>query len=609
MAKRKMGGRGRTGTGGHGLKAMLEALFQLMHGIAERGSARQLEEIINRLGLPDGFAALGSGFGAAALVLATDLNLFTAPPGRSTALERFAKQARFSAGSPEATVLAAMLRQRFTLFDITGVGTDGHHDARDVLSGDEFRLITLGMERIAEPGTRLAGRLVPLTDCRVLIGGAVLLRDEDMAHVQRWLSRDGKTIANPGRCADALYGRAIGEARVVLPGVFNGDLSVPDFDRLFVDEDDIFQTIASEWATNPSRPSPESDGRIRSLTSIDDMITVLQYLRVARMDRDSARAAAFERMAVMQLETLHRRVAIGTAGADETVQIFAAEIERAIEAGEIPSIYRDMFRELDAKARQAAGRQSAEAERAQGERDGGRDADLDKLLARIRALRAKTVEQGCTEEEAMAAAAKVAELLDRHGLSLSELELRQQVCEGNSVATGRRRRAPIDECVGTVAHFCDCRTWYETTNDGEIRFMFFGLPADVAAARCLYDLIDAAVDSQTAVFKAGPLYAEHHSRERASATRSFQIGMVQSIRGKLYDLKTQRSQTTLSATGRDLVPVKADIVAEELARLGMRFTAKARSSSRSVLSDAFQAGRVAGEGFEFEPKVNSDKAA
>src|SRR3712207_9512789 len=73
------------------------------------------------------------------------------------------------------------------------------------------------------------------------------------------------------------------------------------------------------------------------------------------------------------------------------------------------------------------------------------------LVQRIQAWRAKTVEQGCTEQEALAAAEKVAELLDRHGLSLSELELRQQPCEGIGIDTGRRRTGPIDDCVPAIA--------------------------------------------------------------------------------------------------------------------------------------------------------------
>jgi Protein of unknown function (DUF2786). len=52
-------------------------------------------------------------------------------------------------------------------------------------------------------------------------------------------------------------------------------------------------------------------------------------------------------------------------------------------------------------------------------------AALDKLKLRIQALRAKTIDNGCTEDEALSAAAKVAELLDRYDLSLTDIEMRE----------------------------------------------------------------------------------------------------------------------------------------------------------------------------------------
>ena len=60
------------------------------------------------------------------------------------------------------------------------------------------------------------------------------------------------------------------------------------------------------------------------------------------------------------------------------------------------------------------------------------------------------MEQGCTEQEALAAAEKVAELLDRYGLSLSELDFKEQACEGASIETERRRAGPVDDCVPAV---------------------------------------------------------------------------------------------------------------------------------------------------------------
>jgi hypothetical protein len=102
------------------------------------------------------------------------------------------------------------------------------------------------------------------------------------------------------------------------------------------------------------------------------------------------------------------------------------------------------------------------------------DPALERLLQRIRGLRAKTVAQGCTEEEALAAAEKVAELLDRHGLSLSELDFQAQPCDGIGIQTNRRRFAPIDICVPGIAAFFDCRVWVEQSKGRALRYVFFG---------------------------------------------------------------------------------------------------------------------------------------
>src|SRR4051794_2555369 len=48
---------------------------------------------------------------------------------------------------------------------------------------------------------------------------------------------------------------------------------------------------------------------------------------------------------------------------------------------------------------------------------------LDRLKTRIQGLRSKTTDNGCTEAEALLAATKVAELLDRYDLSLTDVEI------------------------------------------------------------------------------------------------------------------------------------------------------------------------------------------
>jgi Protein of unknown function (DUF2786) len=100
---------------------------------------------------------------------------------------------------------------------------------------------------------------------------------------------------------------------------------------------------------------------------------------------------------------------------------------------------------------------------------------LDRLKTRIQGLRSKTTDNGCTESEALLAAAKVAELLSQYDLSLTDVEIRDAPCEQREYETYRKKRIPLDACIGTIANFCDCRVWREKNQVGEARYVFFGL--------------------------------------------------------------------------------------------------------------------------------------
>ena len=68
--------------------------------------------------------------------------------------------------------------------------------------------------------------------------------------------------------------------------------------------------------------------------------------------------------------------------------------------------------------------------------------ELEKVKMRIRALAARTVDRGCSEAEALAAAQKVGELLEVYGLTMSEVELREETCiQREVIFTGPRLQA------------------------------------------------------------------------------------------------------------------------------------------------------------------------
>jgi hypothetical protein len=227
---------------------------------------------------------------------------------------------------------------------------------------------------------------------------------------------------------------------------------------------------------------------------------------------------------------------------------------------------------------------------------------FDRLRTRIQALRAKTIDNGCTEGEALAAAAKVAELLDRYELSLTDIEIRETQCEERVYETHLKKRIPIDECIGAIAAFCDCRVWRQKNAAGEARYVFFGLPADVEVAHYVTELIDGAVRIELGRYKVSAEYKRFRHQERHLANASFALGMCASIADRLVAMKAERDGVVRS-TGRGLVVLKAAVVDTELERLGVKLRTVEAGPGRFISPDAYDAGGVAGEAVSLNPAI------
>ena len=526
---------------------------------------------------------------ADALLMATDLALFTPSASGQTAFDRMARQ-RGGLGGDEAAALAAMRQAAFRIMRVVEGGQDEVR-LRDLATGEALRVSGAGIGADMA-GLALAARLAPVGDGRHLFVSCVTPLDEAGLAAAAGFVRPGRGLANPQRCAEAVYRHVLRHGTPRIPGL-NDPLDFRD-DGLPEDASEL-DRIALRWAEPDAARTAEDVQRVREECGMDAVLDMVMSALNTRLAGEQALSGAYRDILQVQLETVHRRQAIGSAlpGLDA----LAAQVAAEVAGGDMPAAAAEVF----AEARRRLGAMPP------GTGAGARDADLDRLVGRIQALRAKTVEQGCTEAEALAAAEKVAELLDRYGLSLSELDLKQQACEGAAVETGRKRVAPVDDCVPAVAAFFDCRVWGEKGRDGRLRYVFFGLPADVAAARYLYDLVELAFGTETALFRAGPTYAGMPASLRRTATNSFGIGLARGIVAKLHTLRQAREGALRGASGRDLVLAKENVVEAELARLGLQFRARKGPSGRRVLQDAYDEGHEAGLGFEYAPGVTDGR--
>ncbi len=429
------------------------------------------------------------------------------------------------------------------------------------------------------------GRFAITGDGHAIATGTLLPVDRDaLAEIQSFLRPNGRGLNTPVRCAEALY------RHMVRRGMAAPEWREPEPELPFRPATNPLDALAEAWAALDREPGPEDIAGARDFVGTGPLLNALISVSIARDGKAKRLADAYRRIAAVIIEFMAAREAFGSSRF--SLDHAAAEVDAAVARGRCRFETKALFNELRERARLAVGGKS------------GANGDLDKLMQRIRALREKTVEQGCTEQEAMAAAEKVAELLDRYGLSLSELDLRKQTCEGIGVETGRKRRGPIDDCMGTIARFFDCRVWAETAENGTLRYIFFGLPGDVQAAVYLQDLIVLTFQSATAEFQRGEFYGSLFSGDRRSATNSFQIGLARGIVARLNALRAARDASAAGSNGRALVPVKQSIIEQELERLGLTLR-RVNTSRRTVMTDAFDAGREAGKKFEYRQGIEA----
>lgn len=533
---------------------------------------------------------------AEALMFALELATFTPSLSGSTAVDRLVRQHK-SAGRDELAALEALKQASFRLLRIKSLDRDGLVLVEDLATGKALSMLDRDIPMIAA-GLALVARLCPLPSGIFISLGPLTLLDDAALEVALGFVRPGKGLNNPQRCAAAVYRHVVRHGAPRIPGL-NSFPELEDPTSPLDPEDSELDLLAYAWAKLSSGIEPDlgSMNAARSLTCLQSLIEALASSVKARRDRRIRLADAYSRLASIQMETMQRRAVIGFRGDGAPLDLVAEAIDRAIAEKMLTSEVRELFNDLSRLLLATTGARAKAG-----------DEDLARVIQRIQALRAKTVDHGCTEQEALASANKVAELLDRYGLSLSEIELRRQVCEGIGIDTERRRRGAFDSCVPGIAGFCDCKVWTETTATGSIRYIFFGLPADVEAAHFLYDLIDVTFTTETTQFKTGAIYGRLDPDERRKAVNSFQIGLSHGIVTKLKTMKAERDAANKTSSGRDLVPLKTSVIDDELTKLGLSFQAKRRARRKHVLVDAYEAGQVAGRRFEVRAGVETANA-
>lgn len=256
-----------------------------------------------------------------------------------------------------------------------------------------------------------------------------------------------------------------------------------------------------------------------------------------------------------------------------------------------------------------------------------------RMIDKIRALMEKTTANGCTEEEAMAAAQKVMDLMGAYGIDAQLVEYGSDSCEQGSHVL-RERHDPLGWCAVPIGKCCCCRVWYHTDRQwvetqpadmftgqrkGEERtiyqIVFFGLPHEVEVAAYLLSICRRVADTSPVELLANrKMQKTWHGGRTTPLTRaegrdiaikrdkvsrhdieSYRAGVCESMALTLDKMAKERQQKDGQKYEDRMAWVNEAMEAAGI-RLGT-----GRGSHRSYDARAMNAGREKGKGVRFNP--------
>jgi hypothetical protein len=227
--------------------------------------------------------------------------------------------------------------------------------------------------------------------------------------------------------------------------------------------------------------------------------------------------------------------------------------------------------------------------------------NMESLVRKLQSLQNKSTANGCTEQEALLAAQKVAELLDKYGLSVEQLKLdtAEDECNAAAIDLGSKRRLhPVAVCMSAIAKYTSTKTWYKIGGPS-IEYTFFGFPTDVKIAGWLLTTFKEAMDNGYRGYFSTYTGTLHWKTVR----KAFMDGMSDRLNTRLVELIEKRGKRPVVEVGAEvdappsyeLMMLKERNVEKAFAGLKLKIRHSYRSRSNNDGAGAYLAGAAAGD--------------
>jgi len=225
------------------------------------------------------------------------------------------------------------------------------------------------------------------------------------------------------------------------------------------------------------------------------------------------------------------------------------------------------------------------------------------LLKKIRALMAKTIENGCSEAEAMSALSMAQAMMDAY--SVTDEDLAETKAESAIKETMKDMRDPhhIRQLLCMrIAEFTGTKVYTNQPKAQKYQYNFVGLPSDVEFAMWLTETLTMFVQKELKNYIWSNDYTSLPPNVKRPIIIGFVRGCARRINERLNELMI-KSEVAASNNANALVVIKNAIIDKKMSEMGLALRQPRQRSSR-IHGDAYGAGKAAGDRASFGRPVS-----
>lgn len=228
----------------------------------------------------------------------------------------------------------------------------------------------------------------------------------------------------------------------------------------------------------------------------------------------------------------------------------------------------------------------------------------DNLLKKIRALMSKTIENGCTEAEAMSALSMAQAMMDAYDVTEDDLaEVGKEKAVKEEMKDMRDPHHIRSNLVVRIAEFTNTKTYRHQYKSQKYKYNFIGLPSDVEFAMWLTETLTMFVQKELKNYIWSNDYTSLPPNQKRPITVGFVLGCCSRINARLNELM-EGSEEKANDNANALVVIKNQLIDTKMKEMGLTLR-PGRSRGSRTNRDAYGAGKAAGDKASFGRPMGS----